>query len=104
MIGATKAVTGDPGFQTDASPEKSGGSTLVHDLDNDRYLLFIGEKDSAVRGRVYAVDPVTAVATKIADIPAAFNSSVNRATYFHSLGGVAYLPEYDSDVLFMPTR
>ena len=45
-----------------------------------------------------------AVATKIADIPASANGVLTRVAYFQALGGVAYLPEYNSSILFMPTR
>jgi hypothetical protein len=96
-------VTGDANFAFDAG---NSYSTLLHDLDNDRYLLFIGDSNASppVPGRVYAINPTTAVATLIATIPAAFNGVNNRASYFQSLGGVAYLSDYSSNVLFMPTR
>jgi hypothetical protein len=107
MIGSTKPVTGDPNFAAHAAEEQSSASALVHDLDNDRYLLFLGHSYGGVvqvPGRVYAINPETAVATKIADIPTAENGVLTRVTYFHSLGGVAYLPQYSSNILFMPTR
>jgi len=98
---SSKTVTGDSNFVADAGGDYS---TIVHDLDNDRYLLFTGNTASGPNGKVYAINPDTAVATLLATIPAAYNGVNNRATYFQSLGGVVYLPEYGSNVLFMPTR
>ena len=98
---SSKTVTGDSNFVADAGGDYS---TIVHDLDNDRYLLFTGNTSSGPNGKVYAISPETAVATLIATIPAAFNGVNNRATYFQSLGGVVYLPEFGSNILFMPTR
>jgi len=81
-------------------------SALVHDVDNDRYLLFVGDSNvSPPRpGEVYAVNPATGAASKLADVPAPMNGWNSRVTYFPNLGGVAYLPYYDSNILFMPTR
>jgi hypothetical protein len=107
QVGSTKPVTGDPNFAAHAAVDQSTNSGLVHDLDNDRYLLFLGSKyDGVVQvpGRLYAINPETAVATKIADIPAAANGVLTKVAYFQALGGVAYLPEYNSNILFMPTR
>lgn len=70
---------------------------LAHDKDNDRYLLVHGTG-------VYALDPDTGVTTLVATVPAAVNGAHNRFAYFEQLGGVAYLPEFNSDVLFMSTR
>jgi len=96
-------VSGDANFASDAAQPLSA---LIHDLDNDRYLLFVGNSNATppAPGRVYAINPASGAATKIADIPAAFNGVIARATYFQALGGVAYLPEYNSNILFMPTR
>jgi hypothetical protein len=40
----------------------------------------------------------------VATIPAAVNGVHNKFAYFPKLGGVAYLPSFTSDVLFLPTR
>ena len=72
-------------------------AAVVHDLDNDRYL--------AVQGPgLYAIDPVTSVSTLVATVPAAFNGVNNRLAYFQTLGGVAYLPQFSSNIFFLPTR
>ncbi len=73
-------------------------STIVHDLDNDRYVTLKGTT-------LYAIDPTTAVSSVIATgLPSATNGSNNRLAYFQRLGGMAYLPSYASDILFIPTR
>ena len=69
----------------------------VHDLDNDRYLVIKGTT-------LFAVDPNTYVSTAVATVPAGENGVQSRLAYFQELGGVAYLPTFESNVLFMPTR
>jgi len=91
----TLAVTGDAGFAADSA---ATFHALMHDTDNDRYILL------ATSGNVYAIVPGTGVATKIATVAAATNGPLSRATYFPGLGGIAYLPNYASNILFMPTR
>ncbi len=93
-------VTGMP-----TTPTAEGGETadifetgFFVDTDQDRYV------DVWTDGRVYAIDPATGVATLIATGPAAAGSVHSRAAYFPSLGGFAYLPSFDSPILFMPTR
>jgi PKD domain/Repeat of unknown function (DUF5648) len=71
---------------------------FVHDLDNDRYLML----DSS--GKVYAINPTSGATSVIATVPAASNGVFNRFAYFKDLGGVAYLPQYASNIMFMPTR
>jgi hypothetical protein len=72
-------------------------SSLVHDLDNDRYIT--------VQGAVmYAIDPVTGASSVIGSVPKAVNGAQNRLAYFQQVGGVAYLPQFSSDILFLPTR
>jgi len=71
-------------------------SSTVHDTDNDRYLTIKGTT-------LYAIDPDTGSSTALASVPAAINGVNNRIAYFPSLGGVAYLPTFASNVLFMPT-
>jgi hypothetical protein len=74
-----------------------GYSMIVHDTDNDRYLL-------AADTRIYTIDPDTGVTKQIAIIPKASNGIFNKFSYFQALGGVAYLPQFSSNILFMPTR
>jgi hypothetical protein len=70
---------------------------IVHDLDNDRYLL---QTDT----RVYAIDPNSGATSRIATVVAAPTGPLSRFAYFAKLGGVAYLPSFESNILFMPTR
>lgn len=70
---------------------------LVHDLDNDAYWTLI---DSTV----YRINPDAATWSSVATVPSALNGCHNRFAYFKELGGIAYLPQYASDILFMPTR
>jgi hypothetical protein len=72
-------------------------SAVVHDLDNDRYVTVQGTG-------VYAINPSTGASVQIGTVPAALNGSQSRLAYFRDLGGIAYLPSYDSNVLFMRTR
>jgi hypothetical protein len=72
-------------------------SSLTHDLDNDRYLTVQGSG-------LYAINPTTGLSTLLASVPPAVNGVHNRLAYFRDLGGVAYLPEFSSSILFMPTR
>jgi hypothetical protein len=72
-------------------------SAMVHDLDNDRYLTIQGTG-------LYAIDPDTLQSTLLAMVPKAMNGVHNRFAYFRKLGGVAYLPRFSSEILFMPTR
>jgi hypothetical protein len=70
---------------------------LVHDLDNDRYVTVQGST-------MYAIDPRTGVSSVLATVPAAVNGVQNRLAYFQALGGIAYLPQFSSNILFLPTR
>ena len=72
-------------------------SAMTYDADGDRYLVQQGTS-------VFAVDPTTGATTVIATVPAALNGPQNRFEYFPDLGGVAYLPQYASNIYFMPTR
>jgi hypothetical protein len=72
-------------------------STLVHDTDNDRYVTVQGSG-------LYAINPDTGVATLLANVPKATNGVNNRLAYFRDVGGIAYLPQFASDILFMRTR
>jgi hypothetical protein len=69
----------------------------VHDTDNDRYVT--------VQGTVmYAISPVTGESVVIGNVPAAVNGVNNRLAYFRDVGGIAYLPQFNSDIFFLPTR
>lgn len=78
-------------------------STIEHDTHNDKY--YIGVSD----GRHYLIDPATFVGTRLADLPAlpgsnAGNAFYNRFAYFPKLGGIAYYPNFASDIYFYPTE
>jgi hypothetical protein len=90
MVGSKLAITGAVTSVKDYSP-------LVHDLDNDRYVTLQGSN-------VYTIDPATGVSTLLAMVPRPVNGVHNRFAYFKDLGGIAYLPEFSSNVLFIPTR
>ena len=53
-------------------------------------------------GRIFRIDPVTNAAVKIATMPPAQNGVWSRFGYVAAVDGLAYLPNYDSDMLFMP--
>lgn len=73
-------------------------SSTVHATDIDRYITVLAN------GNVCAINPTTGASTVVTTAPAAVNGVSNRLAYFDKLGGVAYLPSYASNVLFMPTR
>ncbi|MEP7062485.1 MAG: hypothetical protein ABI881_08800 [Betaproteobacteria bacterium] len=81
----------------DDAPPFGDYDAIVHDLDNDRYLLQTGS-------RVYGIDPNNGAATIVATVPVAATGPLSRFAYFATLGGVAYLPDFSSNILFMPTR
>jgi hypothetical protein len=72
-------------------------NNVVHDTSNDAYIVCCSD------GRIYRIDPDSALTAKTAQLPAARNGVQNRFAYFESLGGVAYYPEYSSDILFLAT-
>jgi PKD repeat protein len=79
------------------------GGAMVHDTDNDRYLLFWKHSDGSTD--VFAINPDTAASSLIANVPQVSpNTMYGRAAYMPVLGGVAYLPSFASNVMFMPTR
>jgi hypothetical protein len=73
------------------------GNATVYDPDGDRYLYFMA-------GKVYAINPETGASVMLWTLTPPLASTENRAAYFPQLGGVAYLPRYDSNVFFLPTR
>jgi hypothetical protein len=98
-----------PNWLSDCSQEKTGGCILVHDLDNDRYLYFIGQsQDDIVNiypAKIYAITPA-GVVTLVTTLPTAIVSQAwwTRVHYMQAYGGVVFLPSYYSDLLFLPTR
>jgi hypothetical protein len=81
----------------DLAKVDAAGRAMTHDLDNDRYLYFSA-------GTVYAINPDTGASTIVDHVPAPKASEEDRAAYFPALGGVAYLPTFSSNILFLPTR
>lgn len=86
-----------------ATPRQIKHAALVHDLDNDRYLLAISNT-----GELYAIDPETWVVTKVADIPinpvkSKNNGYFNRLAYWPDYHCITIYPYYEHDVLAMPT-
>jgi hypothetical protein len=96
---ATHAVSELP--ITGAITDVAAGSMLVHDEDGDRYLLFRADTATV---RVYAINPISGVSTLLSSVAAPLYNIFGRVAYFKALGGVAYLPQYSSNILFMPTR
>jgi PKD repeat protein len=79
------------------------GGAMVHDTDNDRYLLFWNHGDATTD--VFAINPDTGSSSLVANVAQKMqNTMYARAAYFSLLGGVAYLPSFASNILFMPTR
>ena len=73
------------------------GTAIVHDLDGDRYLYFSGKA-------IYQINPDTGASKFLTTtLPVTF-SLENRASYVQTLGGVVYLPAFDTNVQFLPTR
>lgn len=80
------------------------GGAMVHDTDNDRYLLFWNHVEDGTTD-VFSINPDTGASTLISNVrPPQIHSMYGRAAYFQQLGGVAYLPSFASNILFMPTR
>ena len=70
----------------------------MHDTINDRYVVCCTD------GRVYAIDPDSGATAKLLQLPAAKNGVQNRFAYFAALGGIAYYPEFRSDILFLAVQ
>jgi hypothetical protein len=101
----TAAITG--ALVTDGKTDTDEGCAICHDIDNDRYLT-VQSRPAWPNYAIYAIDPKTLISTRIVDSvpgPAQNGQGVwDRLKYFQELGGVAYLPNYASNVLFMPTK
>jgi RNA polymerase sigma factor (sigma-70 family) len=100
----TKTLSG-PGLPhvmafSEGEPFHSGTySGFVHDTINDRYLCV------SVSGKITAVDPDTFAVTVVCDAPVPAQWSVcNRFAFLPHLQGVVYLPEWNSDMLFLPVK
>jgi hypothetical protein len=72
-------------------------AALTWDQDGDRYLVKQGTN-------VYAINPTTGASSIVAQVPDSFNGPYSRFEYFPALGGVAYLPAFSSNIIFIPTR
>jgi hypothetical protein len=91
-----------PAMQNSGGQSIMGGS-MVHDTDNDRYLLFWYHSDGSTD--VFAINPDTGASSLVTNVPQrSLYSMYGRAAYFPSLGGVAYLPSFASNIVFLPTR
>jgi hypothetical protein len=97
-VPVTGALLSDGQFMV---ADNNGGfynySSVVQDLDNDRYVTVQGSS-------VYSINPVTGASTLLGSVPSATNGVQNRLAYFKELGGIAYLPDFSANILFMPTR
>jgi len=85
-----------PGFASEAKFDIY--NNIVHDTINDRYVVCCTD------GRVYAIDPDSGATAKLLQLPAAKNGVQNRFAYFAALGGIAYYPEFRSDILFLAVQ
>lgn len=71
--------------------------SIVHDTDNDHYIVVDGTN-------IYAIHPTTGVSWALATVTTPTNGVNNRLAYIQEVGGIAYLPNFTSNVQFMPTR
>jgi len=92
----TLAVTMLPLTGIDGEVKLIQDSAFVHDTDLDQYYVSDGT-------RVFRIDPATGAAVKVATTPAATNNVEQRFCYFPALRGIAYLPNFASNILFMAT-
>jgi hypothetical protein len=75
---------------------------FVHDLDNDRYLVYATVDSSA--GRIYAIDPETGVMTRLYTSP--YNVGANaplRLMYLPKQHCIVFLSGSARPIEFMPT-
>ena len=104
----THAITDQSPGSTFASDAASAYTALIHDLDQNRYLLFTGDSNAGPsQARIYAIDPNTYIATKTADLPSnmsPYNGWLSRVGYSAVLGGVAFVPNFETNICFLPTR
>jgi len=86
----TGAVTDIPGY----------GGALVYDPDNDRYVFITG-----ITNQAFAIDPDSGASTLLATFTqSVVHTMYGRAAYFPALGGIAYLPSFASNIVFIPPR
>lgn len=80
---------------------------LVHDLDNDRYIAIAGTFQNngwPAYTSMYAINPVSFAITTIAtNVLMGAQGVFGRLEYFPDLHGIAYMSDYFSDALFLPT-
>jgi hypothetical protein len=72
-------------------------SGFCHDTGNDRYLLLAGTT-------VWSINPSTGASVALTTTTAAVNGCNGRFHFMPELRGVAYLPSFTSDILFLPTQ
>jgi len=76
---------------------------MVYDPDGDRYLVALASPGQS--SKIYAIDADSGASRLIAAIGTPVTAAaVGRLSYLADLGGVAYLPRFASNVMFMPTR
>jgi len=74
---------------------------IVHDTDNDLYVTIY---DNGTSCTIYTIHPDTGVSAVLASgLPRPVNGVQSRLTYFQEFGGVAYLPQFSSNIYFVPT-
>lgn len=109
-IALTTQVSG--GFENFAYPMTDGGNGVdqpgfVHDLDNDRYLLF--RKSNTADVPVVAIDPETGDTSELSMMAPHLetgggNGWDGRVVYSPTLGCVLCFADYWNDIAFYPTR
>lgn len=99
-VSQTINVTGDANFTADSSGDYLA---LVHDTDNDRYVLFCGDSNTGAAGRIYQINPTTGVCSKISDVTAPFNGWNSRVHFFPKLHAIVFLSNYDNNIQFIAT-
>lgn len=98
MVTSSIALSGDA-----ISSTRALYAGLVHDLDNDRYVMVCYD------GTVFAITPSGVVTTldstlTAPDYPGENKGVYTRVAYIPSLGGIIYCPTYTDDFQFLPTR
>ena len=74
---------------------------MRNDRDNDRYLIAV-----ATGGKLWEINKESGALAKVTDLPVDPNALhwPNRMAYFPDLGGIAFYPFWEHNVMFMPTR
>ena len=99
------ALQGDAQGLIDLTGENNGGSALVYDPDNDRYVALWGDVSFGRPARAYAIHPDDGTVTLLDEFTGApVNGFQGRAAYLAALGGIATVWRWDSPIAFLPTR